>query len=349
MDLNAALFPALTGFSKYICEGLGDRPRRVVSGALGEITNITDMVPLAAFVRVFVGHFAPGDTAGDVERLQNGTAIRTAAAEIIDFTTTRSGDEFLDKACDVVRVDVISHLLPFVAKDRIFPPFQIASYQIANEPMELYAGMIRSGQATAAQAASVHPKVAAILLYHDVRGDLRRSEKRVLGLIDTEVLLNPVEMALLRVVPTGVEFPQRDLVWRVTVHFVCGHVNERRFRACSPRRFQKIQSSYRVRVEVIIRDRGGTIVARLSCSVNDGVRPECVDEIQDTVPVANIEFMMLETRKVVLQPALVPARISLWPEKDRTLIVVQAMDFPPCPREVGANFGSDEAGRTGNQ
>ena len=54
--------------------------------------------------------------------------------------------------------------------------------------MQLDAGVIRPGQAAAAQAAGRHAEVAAVLLHHHVGGDLGRAEQAVLALIDRERL-----------------------------------------------------------------------------------------------------------------------------------------------------------------
>ena len=95
------------------------------------------------------------------------------------------------KRGDVVGVDVVAHLLAFVAEDAVLAAFEVALHQVAQEAVQLDAGVIRPGEAAAAQAAGRHAEVAAVLLHHDVGRDLRRAEQRVLRLVDREVSAMP--------------------------------------------------------------------------------------------------------------------------------------------------------------
>ena len=85
-------------------------------------------------------------------------------------------------------MDVVAHLLALVAEDLVFAPFDVALHQVAEEAVQLDAGVIRAGEAAAAQAAGGHAEIAAVLLHHDVAGDLRRAEERVLALVDRKSL-----------------------------------------------------------------------------------------------------------------------------------------------------------------
>ena len=88
----------------------------------------------------------------------------------------------------VHRVDVVADLLALVAEDLVFAAFEVALHQVAEEAVQLDAGVVRAGQAAAAQAAGGQAEVAAILLHHDVRRDLGGAEERVLGLVDRKGL-----------------------------------------------------------------------------------------------------------------------------------------------------------------
>ena len=49
-------------------------------------------------------------------------------------------------------VDVVAHLLALVAEDPVLAPLEVAFDEVAQEPVELDAGVVRPGQAAAAQA-----------------------------------------------------------------------------------------------------------------------------------------------------------------------------------------------------
>ena len=77
-------------------------------------------------------------------------------------------------------MDVVAHLLAFVAVDLVFAAFHVALDQIAEEAVQFHAGMVGTGQAAAAQAAGGHVEVAAVFLHHDVAGDLGGPEEECL-------------------------------------------------------------------------------------------------------------------------------------------------------------------------
>lgn len=60
--------------------------------------------------------------------------------------------------------------------------------------------------------------------------------------------------------------------------------------------------------------------------------------------------MMDEARDFPPQPFLIPTRISLWTKKNSALIVIHSVNLTAgLPRKVGANFGADKSGRTGDK
>ena len=98
-------------------------------------------------------------------------------------------------------MDVVAHLLALVAEDLVFAAFEVALHQVAEKAVQLDAGVVRAGQAAAAQAAGRHAEVAAVFLHHHVGGDLGGAEERVLGLVDGEALGNAVRELRVGVVP----------------------------------------------------------------------------------------------------------------------------------------------------
>ena len=41
------------------------------------------------------------------------------------------------------------------------------------------------------------------------------------------------------------------------------------------------------------------------------------------------------------EPALIPARVALWAEKHRALVVINAMNSVALPREINADLGTN--------
>ena len=92
--------------------------------------------------------------------------------------------------------------------------------------MQFHAGVVRAGQATAAQTAGRHVEVAPILLHHHIGGDLRCAEDGMLGLIDRKAFPDPMFVLRIVVLPTGRQFFKADRVWSIAIHFVGRHMNE---------------------------------------------------------------------------------------------------------------------------
>src|ERR1017187_3754902 len=109
-------------------------------------------------------------------------------------------------------MDVVANLFALVSEDLVFTALDVALDQIAEEAMQLDAGMVRACQATGSQTTRRHIEVAAILLNHNVRRQFRRSEQRVFTLIDGEIFGDSVLISRISVFPTRLQFPQSDCV-----------------------------------------------------------------------------------------------------------------------------------------
>ena len=239
-------------------------------------------------------------------------------------------------------VDVVSDLFALVAVDEVLPAFDVALHEVAQEPMQLDARVVRARQASAAKAARLHPEVAAVLLHHHVGRDLRGAEERVLGLVDAQVLADAAEVPGPGVLPAGLELLHRQVVRGVAVDLVRRHVDERGGRHVLPRRLEQVQRTDGVRVEVVEGDLGREVVRRLRGGVDDRVGLHLPDESQDAGAVADVELVVEEALALGLERALVPARVAAGAEERGAPVVVDAVDVPPASVEVPTDFGADE-------
>lgn len=81
-----------------------------------EIADIADVIPFPILIDVLVAHLLSADRGNAVERLEDAARITAAAADIVDFAAARVAIERLDESGDVVRMDVVAHLLAKVAE-----------------------------------------------------------------------------------------------------------------------------------------------------------------------------------------------------------------------------------------
>ena len=77
--------------------------------------------------------------------------------------------------------------------------------------------------------------------------------------------------------------------------------------------------------------------------MDDCRRAQLLDQLNDTLAVPNVEFVMDEARNLANQTLLIQSRIALGPKKNLPLIVVDTMDRAPLAGEVQASFGANEA------
>src|SRR5450631_4293664 len=94
-----------------------------------------------------------------------------------------------------------------------------------------------------------------------------------------------------------------------------------------PRCFQHIQCAHGVRVKIIKRNGGGTVMAWLRGGVNNYGGTDFIYQRENSRPVTDIEFMMNKSGEALLQALLVPSRVPLRAKKDRTLVAIHAMNL----------------------
>lgn len=325
-------------------ERYGDVPFRVVGAHFVEVGDVADVIADAVFIDVMVDLRFVGEIFGEFEGFPDRAGVGASTTNVIDFTDAGCFEEFLNEAGDVVGVDVVADLFAFVAEDFVFAAFEIAFDEVREESVEFDARVVGTGEAAAAQAASGQAEVAAIFLDHDVGGDFGGTEERVFRLVDGEVLGDAVGVGGVVVVPAGFKFLESDGVGSVTIDLVGGHVDEGRFRAGLAGGFEQVQGADGVGVEIIERDGGGAVVGRLGGGVDDGIGFQVAQEIEHSLAVADIEFVVGECRaELISETGLVPACVALGAKEDSALVVVDAMDVQSERSEIDADFGANEA------
>lgn len=133
-----------------------------------EIAVIANVVANPIFIDVAIRHPFASEAFRDGKSLQDGTAIRFATTQVINFGNTRRIDKGFHESRDIERVNIVPDLLTFVAKDTILVSLKIALDQVAQETVQLNSCMIRSRQTASSQTACWHPKVAAVLLDRNI-------------------------------------------------------------------------------------------------------------------------------------------------------------------------------------
>ena len=191
-------------------------PAGVVGFHFTEVGVIADVVADAVFIDIGVDLRFTSKSFGNFEGFEDRAGIRLAATEVINLADAWRCHEGRHEAGHIERVDVVAHLLALVAEEAVFPAFQVAFHQIAEEAMQFHTGVVRAREASATQAAGGHDEVAPLFLHDHIRRHFRGTEERVLALSDREGFGNSVLVGGVRIIPAGFEFAQGNeaTAWR---------------------------------------------------------------------------------------------------------------------------------------
>ena len=68
--------------------------------------------------------------------------------------------------------------------------------------------------------------------------------------------------------------------------------------------------------------------------MHDGIRANLGDQLEGSLAVPNVQFVMFESGERLLESSLIPSRVTLRPKERGTLVVVNSMDRPALPVKI---------------
>lgn len=218
--LNPSLLPSV----HYLTNGLGkrysDTPLGVMTSHFSQIAVVADVIANAILVGVAVFHGSARELFGDLKRFQYRATIGLSATDVIDLARAGILDERMNESGNVFAMDVVADLLAFVAEDPVFTPLEIALHQIAKKSVQLDAGMVRAGQTSTTQGTGRHAEISPVFLDHDIGGNFRSTEERVLRLVDRKAFRDPMLVVGAAKIPTRFQFIKREAVGTIAVNLV---------------------------------------------------------------------------------------------------------------------------------
>src|SRR6185437_11422551 len=322
-----------------------DLPPRKMGAELGQIRDVADVVAAARLVAVLISKRMPALLQGS-DRLQDGDAVGAAAAQVVDLAHARRGEELQEQFGRIVSVDLIPHLLAAVAMN----PIGLAKHRAANDVIEVamqrHAGVLRAGEAAAAEDADGHAEVAAVFLAQRVGGELRGAEKRMEALVHRAIFGNAI--AAIGVVPPRVQLAKRNLIRAIAVDFVAAGEAEGRFRRGFARRRQQVEGCAGVHVEIREWNLRRLVMRRLSCGVDDELRAGPPHQGGNAGAVAKIQIAML-VAAVLAQSADHGGGAAPGTKEPSAQIVVHAHNAPSLAAQQFGAGRADQPPRTGHK
>ena len=130
-----------------------------------------------------------------------------------------------------------------------------------------------------------------------------------------------------RVVPAGRQFDELQLVRRVAVDLVGAHEHEWSFGGVAPVRFQEVECAGGVRFEVVEGTLGGKVVGWLRSAVDDRVRPDTLEQVEDRDSVPDVRVVVAEAWVRLAETLEVPRGVAVRAEEVGSHVVVDSDDL----------------------
>lgn len=137
-----------------------------------DVADPPDVVAAPIFGNIFGMKFVSGNLFAERNRFEHRAIAVACAAHVIDLTASRSVEERVKRTNQVSAVNVVPHLLFFVAEDGVRRFRNSALHQISQESVKLCSRMIWTREASAAETGRFHSKITAVLLHQNVGGNL---------------------------------------------------------------------------------------------------------------------------------------------------------------------------------
>ncbi len=324
---------------------VGLLPDGVVRLELAGIADVPDVVADPVGLVVDQVHLLAGAGFAEVDRLFHRAIAEPAAAGVVDLAGSGGLVVLPEHVDQVERVDVVAYLLPAITEHGIPAPRHGALDQIREESVHHGARVARAGQTAAAEAGGVHAEVAAVLLDHGVGGELRDAEQRVLGLVDRQILVDPVLVVRMGLVdlPARRQLDQRQTVGVVAVDLVGRGEDEAGPGSELTRRFEQVERAVGVDAEVGVGILRRPVVRRLGRRVHDQLDVGAVlgEQGLDPLAIPDVDLAMGVVRDRRFQVATAPLGRGIIAEELSSHVVVDPDDMEPLRAEEPNRLRAD--------
>src|SRR5207244_6115461 len=154
---------------------------------------------------------------------------------------------------------VVSDLFSFVPENSVRSAAYGTDHQVREKPMQFGPGVRRAGETAATKRNGRHSEISPVFLDENIGCNFRRTEERMLGVVDTHRLRNTGLVFVARLYfPAFLEFAQRQTVRRVAIDFVRRGENERRRGRKRSRSFEQLQRAVGGHSKLSLRIAGST-------------------------------------------------------------------------------------------
>ena len=353
---SSLILPAFLIDFVHFCENcrnvVGLFPAWIMRLEFAVVTDPPEVVPGPVLLLIRVRQTLPGDLFAQSDPFEHGAVAEAAPTNIIDFSNSGAAEKLIERLNQIAAVDGIADLLAFVPENRVRCAGHDAAHQIAQKPVQLGGGVLRSGERSPPEAGAAQAEVPSILLNENIGRDFRRPEQAVQALVDRHILSDArlVRMPR-RDLIAQLPLHQRQAVGGIPINFVGRGENKDCLGAVLPGRFQKIERPGGVYIKIGERLPGRPVMRWLRRRVNNqgDIFAVAGKDRLDRVPVPDIGCeMRVACAQLGLEVFDIPGRAGFRAEEDLTHIVVYPDDIQPRLPEMQRRFRTDQSGGAGD-
>src|SRR3989338_9041789 len=197
------------------------RPLGIMRFKFGKVGNIPDMIAHSWFVLVRHCRFLPQQFLGYTNSFEHRDVALPSTAGVIYLSRSRLLMKVPEHVDQIVRVDVITHLLAFVTENRIVRTRRNALYQIGEEAVQLCPRVVGPREASTTKHSCIHREIFAVLLHQHVSRDLRCPKNAMERLVDGHRFINSLRKNVVVCnLKTRFFLNERQIIRPVSVYFV---------------------------------------------------------------------------------------------------------------------------------
>src|SRR5450631_1382517 len=112
---------------------------------LMEVGIVANVVADSVLLHIAVNLGLSRKLLDELECLQDRRAVGSSASQVVHFSSPWRLDERCHEPRDVERMDIVPNLFALVAEDFVFALLKVAFDEVAEEPVQLYSGVVGSG------------------------------------------------------------------------------------------------------------------------------------------------------------------------------------------------------------
>src|ERR1700736_591236 len=153
---------------EHFAQTVAKLPVWIIALKFADIADPPDVISDSVRFFVLPTQFFAADLLAKFDCFQHGTVGVPASADVVNLASPRCANELRERLDEIITMNVVAHLFPFVSEHAIGTIVHGADHQIGEKSVQFSAGMGWPGKAAAAQRNGRHSEIASVFLNQNV-------------------------------------------------------------------------------------------------------------------------------------------------------------------------------------